>query len=90
MENKKIKLKEPNYSFLIRLLLKVGILVSLFGIVCFALGFYLQADGHAFILLGYRFLIAGLISSAASFILKYYPVIKFVLKTKIKGEKPPV
>ena len=70
----------PNLLF--RPLLTAGIIIVSFGIVCIWVGSYidLKEEGEGFMIIGFRFLIGGLISIVLAFITKYFAFISAYIK----------
>ena len=64
-------------------LLAAGTIVVAFGIICIWIGTSVvspKEDGEGFKIIGIRFLIGGIVSITLAFIVKYFMLIKYLLK----------
>ena len=71
------------YTMLFKPLLAAGIIVVAFGIICIWIGTSVvspKEDGEGFKIIGIRFLIGGIVSITLAFIVKYFMLIKYLLK----------
>ena len=74
-------------KFAIQATPRAGIIIVSFGIVCIWVGSYidLKEEGEGFMIIGFRFLIGGLISIVLAFIVKYFVFISAYIKLHIKS-----
>ena len=69
-------------NLLFRPLLMAGIIIVSFGIVCIWIGssIDLKEEGEGFMIIGFRFLISGLITIVIAYIAKYFAFTSAYLK----------
>jgi hypothetical protein len=66
-----------NSRILFRPLLTAGIIIIAFGMTCIWIGstLNLKEEGAGFVIIGWRFLISGLVSIVLSYVAKYFELI---------------
>ena len=66
-----------NSRILLRPLLTAGIIIIAFGMTCIWIGstLNLKEEGAGFIIIGWRFLISGLVSIVLAYVAKYFDLI---------------
>jgi hypothetical protein len=75
-----------NSRILFRPLLTAGIIIIAFGMTCIWIGstLNLKEEGAGFIIIGWRFLISGLVSIVLAYVAKYFELIssyaRYILK----------
>jgi hypothetical protein len=69
-------------NLLFRPLLTAGIIIVSFGIVCIWIGssIDLKEEGEGFMIIGFRFLVSGLVSIGFAYIAKYFVFISAYIK----------
>jgi hypothetical protein len=71
------------YPMLFKPLLVAGTIVVAFGVVCIWIGISVvlpREDGEGFKIIGIRFLIGGIVPITLAFIIKYFMLIRYILK----------
>jgi len=71
-----------NSRILFRLLLAAGIIIIAFGIMCIWIGstVNLKEEGSGFVIIGWRFLISGLVSIVFAYVVKYLELISSYMR----------
>ena len=78
-------------AILFKPLVVAGMIILVFGVTCAIIGTrFISAEdgGDGFVIIGFRFIIGGMVSAGLGFIAKYFLLLKFILRRVTYKRRP--